>query len=125
MTTTTPAPVVGVRRALIVDDTAWSSLTNWAATNRHELREIPVGPGQIPRYLLLHTTTDEQLGEREMQVLTGIAQGMSNAEIGRIHYLGENTIKTYCRRLFHKLGARDRAHAVAIAYQRGILGGAE
>jgi DNA-binding CsgD family transcriptional regulator len=107
MTTTTPAPV-GVRRALIVDDTAWSSLTNWAATNRHELREIPVGPGQIPRYLLLHTATDEQLGEREMQVLTGIAQGMGNAEIGRIHYLGENTIKTYCRRLFGKLGARDR-----------------
>ncbi|WP_164704736.1 response regulator transcription factor, partial [Blastococcus litoris] len=42
---------------------------------------------------------------REMQVLTGMSQGKSNAQIGRELYLSEDTIKTHARRLFRKLGA--------------------
>ena len=53
------------------------------------------------------------LSMREMQVLTGMSQGKSNAQIGRELYLSEDTIKTHARRLFRKLGAKDRAEAVA------------
>ena len=61
------------------------------------------------------------LSMREMQVLTGMSQGKSNAEIGRELYLSEDTIKTHARRLFRKLGAKDRAEAVATGFRRGIM----
>ncbi len=61
------------------------------------------------------------LTEREMQVLTGMSRGRSNAEIGRELYLSEDTIKTHARRLFRKLGAADRAHAVAMGFRCGLV----
>ena len=65
--------------------------------------------------------TGVQLSMREMQVLTGMSQGKSNAQIGRELYLSEDTIKTHARRLFRKLGAKDRAEAVATGFRRGAL----
>ena len=61
------------------------------------------------------------LTERELEVLSGMCEGMSNAEIGRALFLSEDTVKTHARRLFRKLGAADRAHAVAIALRRGLV----
>jgi DNA-binding NarL/FixJ family response regulator len=61
------------------------------------------------------------LTERELQVLRGMSQGMRNGEIGRELFLSEDTVKTHARRLFRKLGATDRAHAVAIAIRRGLV----
>jgi len=61
------------------------------------------------------------LSMRERQVLTGMSQGKSNAQIGRELYLSEDTIKTHARRLFRKLGAKDRAEAVATGFRRGIM----
>jgi DNA-binding NarL/FixJ family response regulator len=62
-----------------------------------------------------------ELTERELQVLRGMADGKSNAEIGRDLYVSEDTVKTHARRLFRKLGARDRAHAVASAFRAGLV----
>ncbi len=62
-----------------------------------------------------------QLSMREMQVLTGMSQGKSNAQIGRELFLSEDTIKTHARRLFRKLGAKDRAEAVATGFRRGMM----
>lgn len=61
------------------------------------------------------------LTERELQVLRGMSQGQSNAEIGKELFLSEDTVKTHARRLFRKLGARDRAQAVAIGFRRGLV----
>lgn len=61
------------------------------------------------------------LTEREMQVLTGMSRGRSNAEIGKELYLSEDTVKTHARRLFRKLGAADRAQAVAIGFRWGLV----
>ncbi len=61
------------------------------------------------------------LTERELQVLTGMSQGKSNGQIGRELYLSEDTIKTHARRLFRKLGAKDRAEAVATGFRRGMM----
>jgi DNA-binding NarL/FixJ family response regulator len=66
-------------------------------------------------------TPQVTLSMREMQVLTGMSQGKSNAQIGRELYLSEDTIKTHARRLFRKLGAKDRAEAVATGFRRGIM----
>ena len=57
------------------------------------------------------------LTEREVQVLTGMSRGRSNSEIGKELFLSEDTVKTHARRLFRKLGAADRAQAVAVGYR--------
>jgi DNA-binding NarL/FixJ family response regulator len=61
------------------------------------------------------------LTERELQVLRGMADGKSNAEIGRDLFVSEDTVKTHARRLFRKLSARDRAHAVAAGFRAGLV----
>ena len=61
------------------------------------------------------------LTERELQVLRGMADGKSNAEIGRELFVSEDTVKTHARRLYRKLGARDRAHAVAAGFRAGLV----
>lgn len=61
------------------------------------------------------------LTERERQVLDGMSRGMSNHEIGRELFLSEDTIKTHARRLFRKLGANDRAQAVALGIRAGLV----
>jgi DNA-binding NarL/FixJ family response regulator len=62
-----------------------------------------------------------QLTERELQVLTGMSQGKSNAAIGRELFLSEDTVKTHARRLFRKMGVTDRAQAVASGFRRGLV----
>jgi DNA-binding NarL/FixJ family response regulator len=61
------------------------------------------------------------LTERELQVLTGMSRGRSNAEIGKELYLSEDTVKTHARRLFRKLSAADRAQAVAVGFRWGLV----
>ncbi|MHB1613784.1 MAG: response regulator transcription factor [Actinomycetes bacterium] len=61
------------------------------------------------------------LTEREYQVLAGMSRGRSNAEIGRELFLSEDTVKTHARRLFRKIGAGDRAHAVALGFRWGLV----
>ena len=62
-----------------------------------------------------------RLTERELQILRGMSQGNSNGEIGRKLYLSEDTVKTHARRLFQKLGAHDRAHAVALGLRNDLV----
>jgi len=65
--------------------------------------------------------TPPVLTEREQQVLDGMSRGLSNAEIGRELFLSEDTVKTHARRLFRKIGAADRAQAVALGFRWGLL----
>ena len=70
---------------------------------------------------LAKTGSNVELTEREFQVLRGMSQGKSNTMIGRDLYLSEDTVKTHARRLFNKVGAKDRAHAVMLALRHGLL----
>ena len=58
---------------------------------------------------------------RERQVLQLIADGLVNREIGVELHLSEETVKSHVRHLLAKLQARSRAHAVAIAFRRGLV----
>ena len=80
------------------------------------------GPGLVGD-VSVASTVQSRLGisRRELQVLGGISQGLSNADIGRELYLSDNTVKCHARRLFGKLGVHERAHAVALAYRSGLF----
>ncbi|MCR6492228.1 response regulator transcription factor [Cellulomonas sp. P24] len=65
--------------------------------------------------------TETVLTKRELEVLTGMSNGRSNSQIGAELFLSEDTVKTHARRLFRKLGAADRAQAVAIGIRRGLI----
>lgn len=62
-----------------------------------------------------------ELTKREYEVLVGMSNGRSNSQIGQDLFLSEDTIKTHAQRLFRKLGARDRAQAVAIGIRSGLI----
>jgi len=107
-----------------------------AAVAAHVLATpLPVQPGGVQRpggaaaaqgETGVRVTSDgmpplAELTKRELEVLGGMSHGRSNAQIGADLFLSEDTVKTHARRLFRKLGASDRAQAVAIGLRRGLI----
>jgi DNA-binding NarL/FixJ family response regulator len=62
----------------------------------------------------------DQLTDREREVLIEVSRGLSNVEIAERLHMSAATAKTHVSHLFTKLGARDRAQLVVIAYENGL-----
>ncbi|NUS79446.1 MAG: response regulator transcription factor, partial [Streptomyces sp.] len=63
----------------------------------------------------------DSLSEREREVLTLVGRGLNNTEIGDALGLSPLTAKTHVSRIMGKLGARDRAQLVIVAYESGMV----
>jgi DNA-binding NarL/FixJ family response regulator len=74
-------------------------------------------PGHTPEQALQL----QALTEREIEVLTAVATGHSNAEVAEHLHLAETTVKSHVSRILAKIGARDRVQAVIFAYDVGLV----
>ena len=86
------------------------------------LREVLVPTEPAANFILNQPQLDAlNITPRELEILTLIAQGLSNREIANRLFVSENTVKTHCSRAFDKLGARRRTQAVQLGKQLGLL----
>jgi two-component system, NarL family, response regulator DegU len=67
------------------------------------------------------TPAEDELTEREREVLNLLAAGASNREIGARLYLAEGTVKNHVSNILSKLHAANRTHAVSLAREQGLL----
>jgi DNA-binding NarL/FixJ family response regulator len=87
------------------------------SVTRHLIEDFvrrPTDPRPVPPSLATLT-------EREIEVLTLVARGLSNPEIAERLHVSPATAKTHVGRLLTKLGARDRAQLIITAYESGLI----
>jgi len=82
---------------------------------------VPAAAGRDPANPARPAADLARLTEREREVLALVAQGLSNEEIATRLYLSPLTTKTHVSHIMTKLGARDRAQLVVIAYESGLV----
>ena len=99
-------------------------------TRRREaviVREVvgPVSDRSVPPVSAFAPNTAQQqslgITDRELEILTLVARGLSNREIATQLFVSENTVKTHCSRTFAKLGAARRTQAVQRGKELGLL----
>lgn len=87
-----------------------------ASITRKVMAGIVSGPAGVANHGRL-----SELTEREREVLVGVGRGLSNDEIAAEIHISPATARTYVSRILTKLGARDRAQLVVIAYETGLV----
>lgn len=88
------------------------------------IRMVHAGKKRIPAEIAVEMAqhhSDDQLTEREIQVLREVAAGNANKMVAQLLHVSEETIKAHMKSILSKLGANDRTHAVTIAVRRGII----
>ncbi|REE98446.1 response regulator transcription factor [Thermomonospora umbrina] len=122
------ALAVGASGFLLKDATAEELVSAVRVVARGDSLLAPQVTGRLIREFTRQRRTRPQapaelatLTARETEVLVLIAGGLSNGEIARRLVVSEHTVKTHVARVFTKLAVRDRAQAVMLAYESGLV----
>ncbi len=116
-----PAIKAGATGYLLKDTPRAELFRAVAAAHRGESVLSPAVAGRLMGQL--RSPAREPLSQRELEVLRLIARGGTNREAAAKLFISEATVKTHLLHVYAKLGVRDRAAAVATAFERGLLGG--
>jgi DNA-binding NarL/FixJ family response regulator len=111
-------------RALMAGATGYMLKTSLRTDLVDAIRAVHQGQRRIPPEIakeLAEHVTDDNLTEREVEVLRRVSAGRSNKIVADQLNLTEATVKAHMKHILSKLGANDRTHAVTIALKRGIL----
>ncbi|KHD73397.1 LuxR family transcriptional regulator [Actinoplanes utahensis] len=108
-----PAELVAAVRTVAAGDAMLSPAVTRGLIDAFAAGTVTAAPTADPRL--------DALTPRERDVLTAIARGLSNAEIGAALGIGVGTVKAHVNALLGKLGARDRVQATIIAYDTGLV----
>jgi DNA-binding NarL/FixJ family response regulator len=111
---TLPVDLIGAVRVVAAGDALISPKITRRLIEEFARRPEAITAGQTAAVL-------DQLTDREREVLETVARGHSNAEIAEALFVSHATVKTHISRLLMKLGARDRAQLVMIAYETGLV----
>ncbi len=115
---------VDIHRALSAGASAYllkdAMVDELAAAIRAAFAGKRVIPPEVASRLAEFTPRDD-LTAREQEVLQHVARGLGNKEIAQAIGRSPETVKAHLESIFQKLGAKDRTHAVTIAFQRGII----
>ena len=109
----TPADFVAAIRTIARGDALLAPAVTRRLLDRYADRLPPVNRERNDRL--------RELTERELEVLTLIARGRSNREIAERLVVAEPTVKTHVSHVLDKLELRDRAQAVVLAYEAGLV----
>jgi DNA-binding NarL/FixJ family response regulator len=114
---------VEIRRALAAGACGYLLKTAPQTKVIEAIRVVHAGRKFIPAHIAVAIAEleSEGLSSRELEVLSRMAQGLRNREIGTVLSISEDTVKVHVSHIMGKLGAKDRTHAVAIAIRRGII----
>lgn len=88
------------------------------------IRKVHAGKKAIPQEIAAHLANhygDEELSDREIEILQQIAEGNRNRDIADKLFISEGTVKVHIKHIMGKLGASDRTEAITIAVRRGII----
>lgn len=92
-----------------------------SAVTRDLIDHFVLGAGAVHDGNAADRAAVDLLTDREQQVLRLVALGHSNAELAEQLVIAESTAKTHVKRILAKIGARDRAQAVVVAYRSGLV----
>ncbi len=85
------------------------------------IRAVAAGESLLDPDMVDAAKDDGGLTGRELEVLSLMADGHNNGQIAAALYVSENTVKTHVSKIFAKLGCRDRAAAVLVAWKRRLI----
>ena len=113
-----------VRHAMAAGASGYVTKTVHPAELMAAIRKVHAGGQVIGEAVAAQIAVEQEGGtisRRELETLGFVRQGFTNAEIGRLMGVSENTAKAHVKALLSKLQAADRAEAVARGFERGLL----
>jgi DNA-binding NarL/FixJ family response regulator len=116
-----PALEAGATGYLLKDTPREELVRAIRAAARGEAVLAPSVATRLVSQLRAPSTNQDALSDRELEVLTLIAQGETNRGAAARLFISEATVKTHLLHIYEKLAVNDRAAAVATAYERGLL----